>query len=192
MNLGDKKIIIFSGPSGVGKTRIVERVIKKNPKISRVITATTRNQRSREVDGLDYIFLSEKEFKQKIANNEFLEYALVHGDYKGVLKTEIEKVIAKDKYPVFVIDVQGAMYFKKIIPKENLFLVFISPESIEILKQRMLMRQPNIDPEELEIRLNNAQKEMDLSGEYDHIIINKQNKMQDTINQILSLSDLLD
>src|SRR6056300_812912 len=109
------KLIIFSAPSGSGKTTVVQHLLKENPKLEFSISATTRKQRPGEVHGKDYYFLSEEEFKAKLANDEFLEHEQVYeGLFYGTLKSEVDRIWSKGKSVIFDVDVVGGLNIKKI------------------------------------------------------------------------------
>lgn len=121
---GRKKVplvVVISGPSGVGKDVVIDSIIDKKRNFHHVVTATTRKKRPREVDGVDYYFLSKAEFVRKIKAGEFLEYAEVYGNYYGVLKSEVQAALQAGKDVILKVDVQGAATLKKKIPKPYSF-----------------------------------------------------------------------
>ncbi|EDP74126.1 guanylate kinase [Hydrogenivirga sp. 128-5-R1-1] len=162
------ELFILSAPAGGGKTTITNLLLKEIPNLTRVITCTTRNPREGEVNGKDYIFLSKEEFEQGIKEGKFLEYAVVHGNYYGTPKEEVEKLLNEGKDVILVIDVQGMRQIKgKIRPLTTIFLI---PPSIEELVNRMKKRGDS--PEEIQKRLETAKKEFPAWKEYDYIVIN--------------------
>lgn len=169
------RIIVISGPSGVGKTTLYREVLPKfEGKIVFSVSATTRPLRQGEVEGKDYYFLTEEEFRRKIEDNEFVEWANVHGCYYGTLRSEVERIINSGNSCLMDIDVQGAMSIRKTLP-ESVF-IFILPPSLEVLKERLKKR--NTDSEEvLAIRIQNAEKEMSYSDQYDYKIVNEDRKL---------------
>ncbi|MCX7821395.1 MAG: guanylate kinase [Brevinematales bacterium] len=163
------KVIVISGPSGVGKTTIYKRLLNElKDNIEFSISATTRKPRENEKDGVDYYFISKEEFEKKIKNNEFVEWANVYGNYYGTLKSEIDRIL-KNKHCLLDIDVQGGLNVKKIF--QNSFLIFIKPPSLESLKERLINR--HLDNEtEIEKRLAFAENEISKSKFYDFIVTN--------------------
>ena len=174
-------LFIISGPSGVGKTSIIKRIIELNPHFKRVITCTTRKKRLNEKHGQDYYFLSKKQFEEKIKNKEFLEWAIVHENYYGTLKKTIEKNILQ----IINIDFQGALQIKKKNIKA--IFIFIKPQSLTELMSR-IQKRGNMEKEDLTIRLNNAKNEIKQAKKYyDYVVINKENKFNQTIEKILKI-----
>jgi len=164
-------IIIISAPSGGGKTTLVNYIMKELSFVKMIPTCTTRAKREGEVDGVDYIFLTEEEFQKKVENNEFLEYALVHGRYYGTLKETVFKELKKGYDVILAIDVQGMKSIKeKLDGKVDITTIFIIPPSIEELIKRLKNRGES--EEEIERRLKSLEKELPQWKKYDYIIIN--------------------
>ena len=170
MNTG--KLIVFSAPSGSGKTTIVKHLLEqKELQLDFSISATSREKRGDEVDGKDYYFLSADEFQKKIAADEFVEYEEVYTDnYYGTLKAELERIWALGKHVIFDIDVIGGLNIKKQFPKKTL-AVFVSPPSVEELERRLRFRQTETD-EKIEMRLAKAEREIAESHKFDIILKN--------------------
>lgn len=170
MNNG--KLIVFSAPSGSGKTTIVKYLLEqKELHLDFSISATSREKRGDEVDGKDYYFLSAAEFQAKIAANEFVEYEEVYTDnFYGTLKTELERIWAMGKHVIFDIDVIGGLNIKKQFPSKTL-AVFVSPPSVEELERRLRFRQTETD-EKIEMRLAKAEREIAESDKFDIILKN--------------------
>ncbi|MEJ2113150.1 MAG: guanylate kinase [Flavobacteriaceae bacterium] len=166
------KLIVFSAPSGSGKTTIVRHLLgieKLNLAFS--ISATSRERRGEEVDGKDYYFLSLKEFKQKIKNEEFLEWEEVYRDnFYGTLKSEVERLWALGKHVIFDIDVSGGLRIKRKFPKETL-AVFVKPPSIDELKIRLKKRQTESN-DKINMRIAKASAELATAPLFDVIIEN--------------------
>lgn len=184
-----QKIIIISGPSGVGKSTVVNELLRTRQDLARVITCTTRPPRPYEVDGRDYYFISRDEFIERIKKNEFLEYALVHNHYYGIPQAEIERILKNGQQPVLVIDVQGTLMIKSKLAKDRLKLIFILPESKEELKARIKHRADKMNDKQLSLRLKNADKEMQLAKEYDYRIVNKSEQLNATVAMISQAID---
>lgn len=164
-------IIILSAPSGAGKTTIETLLLKEIPNLKKVITCTTRKPRENEKNGVDYIFLSEEIFKEKIKKGECLEYALVHGRYYGTPKYKVLEEIEKGNDVILTIDVQGAMYIKENFSKEFFITtIFILPPSIDELIKRLKLRGEK--EEEINRRLKSLEKEIPMWKNYDYIVVN--------------------
>jgi len=166
------KLIVFSAPSGSGKTTIVRHLLKqKELNLEFSISATSRDRRGEEVDGKDYYFLSFDEFKKKIKNNEFLEWEEVYRDnFYGTLKTEVERIWARGKHVIFDIDVSGGLRIKRKFPKETL-AIFVKPPSIDELKIRLKKRQTETN-DKINMRIAKASAELATAPLFDHIVIN--------------------
>lgn len=172
MSFNTDKLIVFSAPSGSGKTTIVRHLLEQTDlPLAFSISATTRAPRGTEKDGEDYYFLSPEAFKSKIEKGEFLEYEEVYpGLFYGTLASEVKRLWNEKKAVLFDIDVMGGMSIKKSFPAEAL-TVFIQPPSIKTLEKRL--RSRNTDTEEtLQIRLSKAQQELDQAQTFDEIVIN--------------------
>ena len=166
------KLIVFSAPSGSGKTTIVRHLLgieKLNLEFS--ISATSREARGEEVDGKDYYFLSLKEFKNKIKSEEFLEWEEVYRDnFYGTLKSEVERIWAQGKHVIFDIDVVGGIDIKRIYPERTLS-VFVKPPSIEELKIRLKKRSTESE-DKINMRIAKASIELATAPQFDFIIEN--------------------
>jgi len=166
------KLIVFSAPSGSGKTTIVRHLLKqKELDLEFSISATSRERRGEEVDGKDYYFLSFEEFKKKIKNDEFLEWEEVYRDnFYGTLKTEVERIWAKGKHVIFDIDVSGGLRIKRKFPKETL-AIFVKPPSIDELKIRLKNRKTE-SSDKINMRIAKASAELATAPLFDKIVIN--------------------
>jgi len=166
------KLIVFSAPSGSGKTTIVRHLLKqKELDLEFSISATSRKRRGEEVDGKDYYFLSFEEFKKKIKNDEFLEWEEVYRDnFYGTLKTEVERIWAKGKHVIFDIDVSGGLRIKRKFPKETL-AIFVKPPSIDELKIRLKNRKTE-SSDKINMRIAKASAELATAPLFDKIVIN--------------------
>ena len=166
------KLILITAPSGAGKTSIVKYLMSRFPQLAFSVSATTRLPRENEKEGIDYYFISKKEFKEKIHHKEFLEWEMVYeGKYYGTLKSEIEKLWSQNKVPVLDIDIQGAIHVQQQYPV-NTNTVFIQAPSLEELKKRLIGRGSETE-ESLEARINKASFEMTFKNYFKNIIINK-------------------
>lgn len=172
MSFNTDKLIVFSAPSGSGKTTIVRHLLEQTDlPLAFSISATTRAPRGAEKNGEDYYFLNEETFKTKIRKKEFLEYEEVYkGLFYGTLESEIKRLWSENKAVLFDIDVMGGISIKNSFPNKTL-TVFVQPPSIETLERRLKLR--NTDNEKtLQVRLNKAQQELDQADRFDKIIIN--------------------
>lgn len=168
----DGKHLIFSAPSGSGKTTIVHHLLKLDLNLKFSISATSRKARSNETEGLDYYFLSQSEFINKINNNEFLEWEEVYpGQFYGTLISEVENSQRAGQHLIFDIDVVGGLSLKKIFG-EYALAVFIKAPSIEIMEERLRKRGTDSE-EQLVKRIAKAKKELEYADKYDYILINK-------------------
>lgn len=167
---GKKQLIVLSAPSGAGKTTLARYLLETFPEFKFSISATTRKPRENEINGKDYYFLTKEEFEKLIERNEFVEYEQIFNNYYGTLKSEVEKSINNGEIIVFDIDVKGALSIKKQYPEKSL-LIFISPPSIETLKQR-LIRRGTETPEQLQERFKRIDLEMAMKDKFDVIIVN--------------------
>lgn len=179
------KLIVFSAPSGSGKTTIVRHLLSK-PELNLdfSISAASRPPREDEVDGKDYYFLSLEDFKKKIKNDEFLEWEEVYRDnFYGTLKTEIERIWASGKNVIFDIDVVGGLDIKHIYPEQTL-AVFVKPPSIEELKIRLKKRKTESE-DKINMRVAKASIELATAPQFDYIIEN--NNLEKALNEAYNL-----
>jgi guanylate kinase len=165
------KLIIFSAPSGAGKTTIVQHLLKKNLNLEFSVSATSRAPRHNETHGKDYYFLSAEEFKKKITNGEFLEWEEVYkGVYYGSLKSEVERIRNHGKNVIFDVDVVGGLDIKKIYGDEAL-AIFVQPPSVDELLSRLQNRSTETE-EKIQMRIAKAEQELSFASEFDVIITN--------------------
>ncbi len=174
------KLIVFSAPSGSGKTTIVRHLLKQDElNLEFSISATSREKRGEEIDGKDYYYMSAKEFKNKIKADEFLEWEEVYRDnFYGTLKTEIERIWAMGKHVIFDIDVSGGLRIKRKYPEQTL-AVFVKPPSIDELKIRLKKRKTESE-DKINMRVAKASAELATAPLFDVIIEN------DTLNHALN------
>ena len=165
------KIIIFTAPSGSGKTTIVRHLLKKYDFLGFSVSATSRKKRHNEIDGKDYYFLREEKFRKKVAEGAFVEWEEVYpGKFYGTLKSEIERIWSKEKHVVFDIEVKGATNIKKLFP-DNSLAIFVRPPSIAELRKRLMGRKTESN-EMLQKRLERAEEEMTYENTFDKVLIN--------------------
>ncbi len=165
------KLLIFTAPSGAGKTTITRHLLEKFDFLAFSVSATTRDPRPHEEDGVHYYFLSKKEFKKKIKKDAFVEYEEVYEDqFYGTLKKEVKRLWKEEKHILFDIDVQGAKKIKKVYGDEAL-AVFINPPSEEVLIERLKNRKTE-DEKSLKKRIKKARKELKYANKFDTILVN--------------------
>ena len=167
------KAIIFSAPSGSGKTTIVRHLVSQNPELEFSISASTRDRRGRtEIDGTDYYFLTPAEFKDKIKNEEFVEWEEVYrGNYYGTLKSEVERIWDKGNNIIFDVDVKGGLNLKTYF-QDKALAVFVKVPSIDVLEQRL--RSRNTESEDsISRRLFKAEFELALEDQFDVTLLNE-------------------
>lgn len=174
-------LIILSGPSGVGKDTILIRMKEAGHPFHYAITATTRPPRLQEQNGVDYQFLSKQQFQQKIARNQLLEWAEVYGNYYGVPKEEVETPLKRGQDVIVKVDVQGAATIKRLFPEA--VAIFLIVPSEEELVQRLKQRHSK-SPPDLDRRLKAVHEEMKRLPFFDHVVINHQDRLDETIAQI--------
>ncbi len=166
-----KKLLIFTAPSGAGKTTIVRHLLQVIDNLAFSISATTRPRRLHEEDGKDYYFMDVEEFERHIRQGDFLEWEEVYpGKYYGTLKREVERLWAEGKDIIFDIDVHGALSIKKIFPKESL-AIFVKPPSREVLIERLTKRQTE-SGKTLEERVARAEEELLFENKFDRVLVN--------------------
>ena len=168
----DNKVIIFSAPSGAGKSTIVNHILDLHPEIEFSISATSRAPRGQEQHGVEYYFFTADEFRQMIAEDKFVEHEEVYpGSFYGTLKSEVERIWAKGHVIVFDIDVQGGVNLKRIFG-EQAFSIFIQAPSVEVLRERLIGRGTDT-AEAIEKRVAKAASEMEFAaGKFDHVLVN--------------------
>ncbi|MDP4239176.1 MAG: guanylate kinase [Bacteroidota bacterium] len=165
------KLIIFSAPSGAGKSTIVQHVLGCGFNMAFSVSATSRAPRGSEVHGVDYYYLTPDEFRSKIRHNEFLEYEEVYpNSFYGTLRSEVERITGDGKNVVFDIDVLGGLNIKKQYDEQALAL-FIAPPSIEVLHQRLVSRGTD-SPEMIAKRIGKAEFELSFAPQFDRVIVN--------------------
>lgn len=165
------KVIIVSAPSGAGKTSIVRHLLEQVPELKFSISATTRPKRDYEIDGKDYYFLTPEQFKERLANEEFLEWQEVYADqFYGSLKSEVERIWSNGQAVIFDVDVLGGLNIKKFYGDEALS-VFIEPPTMEELENRLKNRGTETDAS-LKKRLAKAEYELSFAPQFDKIVLN--------------------
>lgn len=174
--------IVISAPSGTGKTVVVEKLLSSDGRLQRALTATTRQPRAGEVNGSDYIFLSEAEFERKRKAGELAESARVHGMCYGVPRESITSALKKGKWVVLNVDVQGGLSIKQAYP--DAVMIFLLPPSLEELESRLRGRGTDSE-EEIQQRMRDALKEMIVAPKYEYVVVN--DEVKTCANRILAI-----
>ena len=182
------EIIAVSAPSGGGKTTIVKQILKKFPEIVFSVSATTRPKRESEKNGVEYYFITEAEFKQKINNDEFVEWEKFYDYYYGTFKSVVEENVKNGKSVLLEVDVKGAISLKRIYPEAH--LIYITPPSFEELVKRLRERRTESESD-MKKRIERAKMELSVKDKFDYFIDNKDlnkaiNDTSDLINKILN------
>jgi len=169
LNQNNGKLLVFSAPSGAGKTTIVKKILMEFPQIIFSISATTRPKREAETNGIEYFFLTEPEFQEKIINDEFIEWEKFYDYYYGTLKSFITGNIEAGKPVLLELDVKGALTIKRLYPYAH--LIYISPPSFEELVNRLRQRNTESESDFMK-RIDRAKMELSLKDQFDYIIEN--------------------
>jgi guanylate kinase len=184
------KLVIFSAPSGAGKTTIVRNVLKSELPLEFSVSATSRKKRENETDGIDYYFLTPDSFREKVLNGEFIEWEEVYTDHLyGTLRSEIDRIWQSGKSVIFDVDVAGALNLKKMYGNRAI-AIFVMPPSAGELERRLKGRGTESD-EKISLRMAKAEEEIARAGEFDCIVVNKD--LEEATSQAISLvTDFLD
>jgi guanylate kinase len=177
-------LIVISGPSGVGKDAVIQRMKERLLNFHFVITMASRLPRAGEVEGVDYFFVTKEQFEAMIQANELLEYAEVYGEYKGIPKSQVRKAIASGEDMVMRLDVQGAASIRKIFPEA--LLIFLTVESEEVLISRLKKRKSET-AEALRTRIETARQEFKRVNEFDYFVINREDQLDDAVETIKAI-----
>ena len=177
-------LVVISGPSGVGKDSVLQRMKDRGLPFHFVVTATTRPQRPEEREGVDYIFVGREEFAEMIDKGELMEWAMVYGDYKGIPKAQVRKALASGKDVLMRVDVQGAATVRKISPEA--ILIFLTTASEQELVERLEKRKTDI-AEDLKLRIATARQEFKRINEFDYIVVNRDNHLDETVDTVMSI-----
>ena len=175
-------LIVVSGPSVAGKDTICQKLIKENSNIWMSVSMTTRKPRPLEKDGVDYFFVSSEEFENKINDNTFLEYASYNDNYYGTPKDKVEEKLNEGKDVILVIDINGAINIKKIIP--SALFIFIMPPDMETLKNRLIGRKTESKDKVVQ-RFITAYNEVNNYKKYNYVVVN--DKVEDAVNKVKSI-----
>jgi len=177
-------LIVISGPSGVGKDSVLQRMKDRNLPFHFVVTATTRPKRKNEINGKDYFFVSSDEFARMIEENELLEYAIVYNDYKGIPKQQVREALASGMDVVMRVDVQGAATIRKLAPEA--LLIFLTTQNEEELENRLRGRKSET-PEGMKLRIATARQELKRITEFDYVIVNSDCHLDQTVDKVTAI-----
>ncbi len=177
-------VLVVSGPSGVGKDSVVKRLRESGHAFHFVVTMTDRPPRAGEVDGEDYCFVSTATFEETIARDEFIEYARVYGQYKGVPKASAQRALESGQDVLMRLDVQGTATIRQRVP--GAVTVFLAPPSLDVLVERLRQRAGDT-PEQTEKRLEMALSEVERIQEFDYAVINREGQLEQTVAQVLAI-----
>lgn len=177
-------LVVISGPSGVGKDVLVRELMRRGKPMHFVVTATTREKRESEVDGVDYIFVSEQRFLEMIAQDELLEYSRVYNQYKGIPKEQVRAAMRSGKDVIMRLDVQGAQKIRNMCPEA--VLIFMLPTSDEEWRMRLISRGTETE-ESLILRQITAKEELKKTGLFDYLVPNPQGKLDEAVDVVLSI-----
>jgi guanylate kinase len=177
-------LVVISGPSGVGKDATIERMKERGYPSHFVVTVTTRPRRANEVDGVDYHFVSEEEFRAMIARGEMLEHALVYGQYKGIPRAGARGALASGQDVVMRVDVQGAATVRRLVPRA--VTIFLTAESEEALVERLRRRRTD-SPEQLQRRVETARAELMRAAEFGYRVVNRECSLDETVDRVIAI-----
>jgi guanylate kinase len=177
-------LVVISGPSGVGKDAVRKRMQERGCPFHFVVTATDRPQRAGEVHGKDYFFVSTAEFDRMLACGELLEHAVVYGQHKGIPKAHVRWALASGQDVVMRVDVQGAATIRRLVP--DAVLIFLVPASEDELIRRLRQRRTE-DGEALRMRIALAREELKRLPEFDYVVVNRDDKLDETVDQIMAI-----
>jgi guanylate kinase len=179
------KLVVFSAPSGTGKSTIARLVLERIPDIRFSVSATTREKRAGEEEGVNYYFLTRSDFEEKIDAGGFIEHEYFFGNHYGTLLDKTREIIDRGTHLLLDLDVKGALNLKRLFP-ENSLLLFIKPPSMEVLEQRLKGRASE-DEESLKLRLERARLELEYADRFDEVIVNDNlDRAVDAVTDIIS------
>lgn len=179
-------LVVISGPSGVGKDAVVKALKQRNQPIHFVVTMTSRTPRVGEVDGVDYFFTSRENFEELIEQDEFLEYALVYNDYKGIPRSQIRHALESGKDVILRVDVQGAATMRHLCPEA--VLIYLIPANENEWLERLRTRKTE-SAESLAIRIQTARGELEHLGGFDYVVVNAQDQLGEAVDTIIAIID---
>lgn len=177
-------LVIISAPSGAGKDTVIERLTTELPDAVVYVTATSRKPRPGEVHGNHYYFYEPGKFREEIEAGNFLEWSMVHGDFKGIRRDALADTVRQHRIVIVKPEPQGMRKLKAVLPEA--LTIFIMPPSVDSLRKR-LQRRGTETQDQLELRLRNAQIELAAAPEYDHVVVNEDGKIEETVREIAGI-----
>lgn len=177
-------LVVISGPSGVGKDAVIKSLQKRNLNLHVVVTMTSRPPRTEEVDGVDYHFVTREQFEELIAQDGFIEHALVYQDWKGIPRQQILDAFASQKDVILRVDVQGARTLRGLFP--DAVLIFLIPTNEKEWIERLQNREKDTS-EDLDLRLRTARTELESLSEFDYVVVNAHEHLEDTVDTIAAI-----
>ena len=179
-------MVVISGPSGVGKDAILQSLKRRNLSFHFVVTVTSRPPRDREVEGVDYFFVSKEYFSQMINRDELIEYAMVYQDYKGIPREQVRKALQSGRDVILRVDVQGAERLRDLFPEA--VMIFVVPQEENEWRRRLLDRKSETE-ESFQLRVKTAESEMQKLGMFDYVVVNAQDRLEEAVNTIIAIID---
>ena len=176
-------LIVISGPSGVGKDTVIQRMKERNLPLHFVVTAATRPPRPNEVHGKDYFFYSHDEFAEMIEKGELLEYAIVYNDYKGIPKAQVSDALASGKDVLMRLDVQGAATISRLCP--DALMIFLTAQEEDMINR--LQERKTESPEGLKLRIATARQELTQMDSFEYVVVNHEFHLDETVDTIVSI-----
>lgn len=183
-NQPEPLLIVISGPSGVGKDTVIKRMKERELPVQFVVTATTREPRDNEQDGVDYYFVSPDRFAEMIENGELLEYAIVYNDYKGIPKAQVKEALETGKDVILRVDVQGAATIRHLC-KDALLIFLTTQDEVEMVKR--LKDRKSDSPEGINLRIATAKQELKRIHEFDYVVVNPECQLDKAVDTILAI-----
>ena len=177
-------MVVISGPSGVGKDAVLKSLQQRQLPLHFIVTMTSRDPRAGEEDGVDYYFVTRQRFEELISQDEFIEHALVYGDYKGIPKSQIRDAFSSQRDVILRVNVQGAHSLRNLYP--NAVLVFLIPTNQKEWFDRLRNRKSE-SSESLDLRLKTAESELEYLSEFDYVVVNTQDQLEETVDTIVSI-----
>lgn len=177
-------LVIISAPSGAGKDTVIDRLVRALDDAVVYVTATSRKPRPGETHGTHYYFYTPEKFREEIEGGNFLEWSMVHGDFKGVRRDALADTLRDHKIVIVKPEPQGMRKLKAVLPEA--LTIFIMPPSVESLRRRLVQRATET-PEQLEVRLRNAAIEMAAAPEYDYVVVNHDGKIDETVAEVAEI-----
>lgn len=183
----NKRVLVIAGPTGSGESTVTREITSRFPVFVRLVTATSRKERLGEKEGIDYYFFSKDRFEKEIARKNILEYTYVKNRdvYYGAYKPALDRALDSGKNVIANTDIVGARFYKE---NYSATTIFIRPESLDILRSRLIKRDPSITKEELEKRIGNAESEIrNEEPFYDHSVVNAEGKLEEALENIIKI-----